>query len=195
MTNNLRAQYSQHNSFFPCLKKRIHCPVTNITYQLEEQIGSGSAAVVFRAQRVFLNKETQAQTTFVDKATEYAVKVFNLRRMRLHSNYEREQEKLKREMNILKSLHHPCIVNLLHVIETKNKLYFIMELIKGGELFDKIIDKGSFNETEARYIIIQILYALHYLHEKNIIHRDLKPVRFVYNIRSIVISPFLRKIF
>lgn len=159
----------------PCQGKRVHCPVTNIVYEMGEQIGSGAAAVVFKARRVVPPTSPDGVDS-LDMSEEFAAKVLDLRRLRLKSDFQREREKLRREVMILRKLHHPCIVNLLHVIETEDELFFFMELVKRGELFYKIIEKGSFTEDEARYILIQILCALQYLHQKNIMHRDLKPV-------------------
>jgi serine/threonine protein kinase len=50
-----------------------------------------------------------------------------------------------------------------------------MELVVGGDLFDRIIQKGKFNERNARHIMRQLLNAVKYLHERGIVHRDLKP--------------------
>lgn len=158
----------------PCQGKRVHCPLTNIVYELGEQIGSGAAAVVFRARRV-LPSAVEGALDSLDMSQEFAAKILDLRRLRLKGDFQREREKLRREVTILREVHHPCIVNLLHVIETQDELFFVMELVKGGELFYKIIEKGSFSEDETRYILIQILCALQYLHQKNIMHRDLKP--------------------
>lgn len=50
-----------------------------------------------------------------------------------------------------------------------------MELVKGGDLFDRIIDKGRYSEPEAREVMRMLLEAVKYLHSKGIVHRDLKP--------------------
>jgi len=59
--------------------------------------------------------------------------------------------------------------------ETPEKLYLIMELVTGGELFDKIVEKGSYSEKEASTTVKKILKAVEYLHNSGIAHRDLKP--------------------
>lgn len=175
-TNSTTSEYIPDGSrsrISPSPGRRIVCPKTGITYELGEQIGSGAAAIVFKCRRVLV---TEGQER-LDDLNEIAAKVMDLRGLKLRTDFQREREKLRREVSILSRLHHPCIVNLLHVIETKEELFLMMELVKGGELFYKIVDRGSLSEDQARYVLLQVLSALDYMHEKGVIHRDLKPVR------------------
>jgi calcium/calmodulin-dependent protein kinase I len=68
--------------------------------------------------------------------------------------------------------------------ETKKKIYMVMELLSGGELFDRIIEKESYSEKEASQVIKSIVEALAYLHEKGIVHRDLKPENLMYKAKD-----------
>lgn len=79
------------------------------------------------------------------------------------------------EVEILKKLIHPNIMQIYEFYEDKKNFYIITELCEGGELFDMIVDKGSFNEDEAAWIMKQLLSAINYIHTNNIVHRDLKP--------------------
>ena len=79
------------------------------------------------------------------------------------------------EVKILQSVSHPNVINLVDVIDTPDYLYIVLELAEGGELFDKIIEKTRFNETEAKLHFYQMASAMEYLHSKKICHRDLKP--------------------
>ena len=54
-------------------------------------------------------------------------------------------------------------------------VYLVLELVEGGELFDKIVKDGAFSEKDAAKLIRKITEALQYLHEKKVCHRDLKP--------------------
>ncbi|XP_043707729.1 CBL-interacting serine/threonine-protein kinase 14-like [Telopea speciosissima] len=81
---------------------------------------------------------------------------------------------LKREISIMHRLRHPHIVKLYEVLATKTKIYFVMEFIKGGELFAKVA-KGRLNEDLNRRYFQQLIYAVGYCHSHGIFHRDLKP--------------------
>merc|ERR1719414_1572030 len=83
--------------------------------------------------------------------------------------------KLNREVEILSELHHTSIVNLKRVHRTASWVFLVMELVRGGELFDQIVRNRSLQEAEARYIFRQLLEGVGYMHTKHVIHRDLKP--------------------
>ncbi len=79
------------------------------------------------------------------------------------------------EVEILKKLIHPNIMQIFEFYEDKKNFYIITEICEGGELFDQIVRKGSFNEDEAANVVKQILSAVNYIHSNSIVHRDLKP--------------------
>ncbi|XP_042503334.1 CBL-interacting serine/threonine-protein kinase 11-like [Macadamia integrifolia] len=81
---------------------------------------------------------------------------------------------IKREISIMRRLRHPRIVRLIEVLATKTKIYFVMEFIKGGELFSKIA-KGRLNEDLSRRYFQQLISAVGYCHSHGVYHRDLKP--------------------
>ncbi len=89
-------------------------------------------------------------------------------------------EVLKREIQILREVKHPNIIELVDVFEDAKYLHLVTELCTGGELFDRIIAKssspeGHYSEHDAASIIKAILDAIAYCHSKGIVHRDLKP--------------------
>ena len=75
----------------------------------------------------------------------------------------------------MKNIDHPNVVRLYDVFEDKNHVFLIMELMEGGQLFEKIVEFDHFPECDAREAIKSIIDALRYCHGMNIIHRDLKP--------------------
>ncbi|KAJ3178076.1 Map microtubule affinity-regulating kinase [Geranomyces variabilis] len=87
---------------------------------------------------------------------------------------EKKLSKLYREVRIMKLLHHPNIVKLYEVIETKYTVFLVMEYASGGELYDYLVVHGKMKEKEARAKFRQILSAVSYCHKKRVIHRDLK---------------------
>eukprot|EP01023_Acetabularia_acetabulum_P045168 TRINITY_DN4573_c0_g1_i4.p1 TRINITY_DN4573_c0_g1~~TRINITY_DN4573_c0_g1_i4.p1 ORF type:complete len:480 (+),score=72.76 TRINITY_DN4573_c0_g1_i4:131-1570(+) len=84
-------------------------------------------------------------------------------------------EQIKKEISIMKALNHPYIVDLKEVLASKEKIYMIMELVPGGELYDLVIRKGPQSEKRARKILQNLMDALDYCHKQGIYHRDLKP--------------------
>ncbi|KAK7400155.1 hypothetical protein VNO78_11355 [Psophocarpus tetragonolobus] len=81
---------------------------------------------------------------------------------------------IKREISILRRLRHPNIVELLEVMATKTKIYFVMEYVRGGELFNKVA-KGRLKEDVARKYFQQLISAVEFCHARGVFHRDLKP--------------------
>jgi len=70
---------------------------------------------------------------------------------------------------------HQNIVKLYEVFEDDKNFYMVMQLLQGGELFDDIVRRTRYDENDAAAIMIQILSAVNYFHQKGFIHRDLKP--------------------
>ena len=81
---------------------------------------------------------------------------------------------IKREISILRRVRHPNIVQLFEVMATKTKIYFVMEYVRGGELFNKVA-KGRLKEEVARKYFQQLICAVGFCHARGVFHRDLKP--------------------
>eukprot|EP00168_Porphyra_purpurea_P021243 TRINITY_DN936_c0_g1_i5.p1 TRINITY_DN936_c0_g1~~TRINITY_DN936_c0_g1_i5.p1 ORF type:complete len:349 (+),score=125.03 TRINITY_DN936_c0_g1_i5:134-1048(+) len=75
----------------------------------------------------------------------------------------------------MKALNHQNIVNLREVLASKSKLYIVMDLVRGGELFDTIERQGELDEALARKYFQQLVDGIHYCHRRGVCHRDLKP--------------------
>jgi serine/threonine protein kinase len=70
---------------------------------------------------------------------------------------------------------HQNIVKLYEVYEDDTYFYLIMDLLKGGELFDEIVKRQKFSEKDAAEIMVQVFSAINYIHKKGFVHRDIKP--------------------
>jgi len=126
-------------------------------YEIKQELGRGAFSVV----KLGISKKTK------DKV---AIKIID--KKNVGKDYEKN---LKMEMAILQKVHHPNIIALIEMSDTEDKLYFVMELVTGGELFDRIVEKGSYSEEDAKELVRKIVSAVEYLHGKGIAHRDLKP--------------------
>lgn len=81
----------------------------------------------------------------------------------------------KNEISILRAIHHPNIMKLDSVYESDNSYYIVLEYFSGGNLKELIKEQGVLTESNARFIMLQVLKAIKYLHENKILHRDIKP--------------------
>ncbi|KRX01424.1 Protein kinase-like domain [Pseudocohnilembus persalinus] len=106
-------------------------------------------------------------------------KTKNVRAMKIikksHLTSDEQKSKFVNEIEILRQLDHPHILKLFEFYQDHDNYYIIVEMATGGELFQKIKEKGVFSEKEASVVMYQILLAVVYAHNSNIVHRDLKP--------------------
>lgn len=125
-----------------------------------EVLGVGSTSTCHRC----LNKKTDLH---------FACKVIDKRL--IEDRFQGMMEQFHTEIAALRSLQHPNIIQLYDVYVTDEKIFIVMELMEGGELFDYVVQKGTLTEDEAARIVHSVTSALVYMHSKNIVHRDLKP--------------------
>lgn len=136
------------------------------SYELKEELGNGSFATVKKCVHKSSGKE-------------YAAKI--IKKSTLN---EEEIETVHAEASIMREIEHPHVVHLFDMFESKGKVYMVLELLTGGELFDRIVQKQSFNEKEASSLLYSLVEAIDYLHSKNVVHRDLKPENIIYATRD-----------
>ncbi|XP_056223559.1 calcium/calmodulin-dependent protein kinase type 1D [Seriola aureovittata] len=91
-----------------------------------------------------------------------------------------KESSIENEIAVLRRIKHENIVALEDIYESPDHLYLIMQLVSGGELFDRIVEKGFYTEKDASTLIRQVLDAVNYLHRMGIVHRDLKPENLLY---------------
>ncbi|KAK7889061.1 hypothetical protein WMY93_024621 [Mugilogobius chulae] len=127
-------------------------------YNLGAELGRGATSVVYRCEE----KQTQKP---------YAVKVLKK---------TIDKKIVRTEIGVLLRLSHPNIIELKEIFETDTDIALVLELVTGGELFDRIVERGYYSERDAAHVIKQILEAVAYLHENGVVHRDLKPENLLY---------------
>ena len=165
--HSVSTHYSRRNNASPVMVTDALGDV-RVNYHIEgKELGHGHYGVV----RKCMHRESRNW---------YAVK--SIRKAKVS-----KIEVLKREIEILKEVKHPHIIELMEVYEDERYLHLITELCTGGELFDRIIAKtqseeGHFSEHDAAALVRDILDAIAYCHdEKQIVHRDLKPENFLFS--------------
>ena len=82
---------------------------------------------------------------------------------------------IEMEKSILLKIDHPFIVKLVKTLKDEKYIYYLMDYLKGKELFSVIRDIGLLNKEQAQFYIASIILAVNYLHQKKIIFRDIKP--------------------
>ena len=92
--------------------------------------------------------------------------------------FQGKEESLYGEISVLRRLIHPNIVQLVETYEDKSTVYLVMELVTGGELFDRIVEKGSYTEKDAADLIRQVLDAVDYMHSQVMRSLQIKWSRF-----------------
>jgi len=111
----------------------------------------------------------------------YACKI-----LRTHSLSQNQREMLQAEIAIMQKLDHPNIVKIMEVFVQADKMFIIMELCSGGDLFDRISStpNSRFSEAYTKTLVVQMLRAMNYLHQNKIMHRDLKLENFLFTTKG-----------
>lgn len=90
-----------------------------------------------------------------------------------------------REVGLLQQMKHENIIRYYDFYEDIHFLYVVMELCKGGEVFNKIVEMKRFSEKNAAHIGTQMLKSMDYIHKLNIAHRDIKAENFMLSEPSV----------
>lgn len=138
------------------VRHEITEPITKYYDVTQQTLGKGN----FSEVKLGIDRTTQQRV---------AVKIVT------KSAVSHKPEMLKNEVDILLTLDHPFIIKLLDLFDTPEQLFLVMELVTGGELFDRIVQREQYSETDAKEVMRQLFDAIKYIHSKGIVHRDLKP--------------------
>ncbi|XP_027534647.1 serine/threonine-protein kinase 36 isoform X6 [Neopelma chrysocephalum] len=125
-------------------------------YHVLEMIGEGSFGRVYKGRR------------------KHSAQVVALKFIPKVGRSEKELKNLQREIEIMRGLHHPNIIQMLDSFETDKEVVVVTDYAE-GELFQILEDDGSLPEDQVQTIAAQLVSALYYLHSHRILHRDMKP--------------------
>jgi len=121
-----------------------------------------------------LGKGSFGKVFLVEKKDDH--KLYAMKSLRKDVILENDQvESTKLEKEILLKAKHPFFVKMAYIFQTDQKIYFVMNFIRGGELFTHLQSEKRFKEERAKFYAAQIISAIGYLHNKKIIYRDIKP--------------------
>ena len=126
-------------------------------YEVGRLLGKGTFAKVYHARN--LKSGQSVAIKIIDKEKVQKVGLI---------------DQIKREISVMRLVRHPNVVQLFEVMASKTKIYFAMEYVRGGELFNKVA-KGKLKEDVARKYFQQLIGAVDYCHSRGVYHRDIKP--------------------
>ena len=124
-------------------------------YELRQVLGEGAYGEVFVCQHRY-------------SGTERAVKIIDKSLL-----IESEYEEVINEYRILKQVDHPNLIRMYEFFDNSGKFYIVQDIVKGGELFDLIEERGKLPEHDVALLMKQVLSCLKYLADENIVHRDI----------------------
>lgn len=192
-TDSTQATPCMFSSSTASLSKCTPCTF-NECYRTLRILGSGSYGDVFQAQTRPFDLESTRPTddsdASIDGVGEVAVKVFSLGGNDKNGAVVDEKTITKRrstfetERTLLKRLNHPHIVKLHESFQTTTRLFLVLELCRGGELYDHVMTAAretgrGLPEKQVREFFRQMLIAVNYLHVLRIVHRDIKTENFL----------------
>ena len=137
-------------------------------YIIEENeiLGKGASAVVRKGIKI-------------DTGEAFAIKIINKA-----SLTQDEKESLHNELKIMGMVDHPNIVRVQEYYECNGLVFIVMELMEGGELFDRLVEVEHYTEKQAVEAFRPLVDAIRYCHSLGIVHRDLKPENLLYKTKD-----------
>ncbi|KAJ8281130.1 hypothetical protein GJAV_G00063870 [Gymnothorax javanicus] len=158
-TSNVNGAANQTNSPSPEAVNGNRCPSSSAIldkYRVGKVIGDGNFAIV---------KECVERST----GKEFALKIIDKAKCR------GKEHLIENEVAVLRRVKHPNIIMLIEEVDSPTELILVMELVKGGDLFDAITSSTKYTERDASSMVFNLASALKYLHSMKIVHRDIKP--------------------
>jgi len=137
----------------------------------KDLLGSGNFAEVFKGTLLTAGRTCGPDQSKVPECV--ALKVIDKSKVE-------DMNDIEREIEIMELIQHKNVIRLFEVFQEPKTVTLVMELVLGGELFDRIVEKGNYSEKDAAGCIFQVCEALSVLHKNGIVHRDLKPENILY---------------
>ncbi|CAI9766165.1 unnamed protein product [Fraxinus pennsylvanica] len=126
-------------------------------YEMGRVLGQGTFAKVYYGKNLQSSESVAIKVIYKDQVKK-----------------EGMMEQIEREISVMRLVRHPNVVEIKEVMATKQKIFFVMEYVKGGELFAKVAT-GKLKEDLAKKYFQQLISAVDYCHSRGVSHRDLKP--------------------
>lgn len=158
---------STHNSVLIVDKNNVQNTRCEDVYEMEEIIGEGTFSDVVRG-------------VHVESGERYAIKIIDKSKFQS----DKQQWRIRNEIELHRKCKHPFIAHFVEYYESDIDICLVMELCEGGELFNRIVERGCFSEREASRAIRQISTAVQFLHSKGVVHRDIKPENLLYTTKD-----------
>lgn len=131
-------------------------------YDVSETLGNGNFSEVKACVHI-----TQGEKR--------AVKIIDKQKFLQFQQKRASQLSIFDEINVLEKLDHPNIIKCYETFDTPTHKYLVMELLRGGDLLQHILDQGHFSESEAKRLFQELCEGVRYIHKQDIVHRDMKP--------------------
>ncbi|KAK8571549.1 hypothetical protein V6N12_027634 [Hibiscus sabdariffa] len=158
----LRKSKSTHSATSKVLKDPLEENILE-KYEIGEELGRGEFGITY-------------QCVHLETKEIYACKKISKAKLKT----DIDVEDVTREVEIMMHLpKHPNLVSFREAFEDNDAVYLVMELCRGGELFDRIVAKGHYTERAAAKVIKTILEIVKVCHRHGVVHRDLKPENFL----------------
>ncbi|KAK4521626.1 uncharacterized protein ATC70_004156 [Mucor velutinosus] len=163
-------------------------------FEMIKKLGDGAFSNVFEARDLKTGKKVAIKVAQKSHPNDK-----NTGQRHLHSSIIKkprvtERANIMKEVEIMRNVRHPNIVQLIHYMETYDNYFLTLDLCQGGELFHQIVKLTYFSENLSRHVITQVALAVRHLHEEcGVVHRDIKPENILFD--PIPIIPSKKRVY